>query len=230
MREAASDETRAKSSGEQAKPPLRARATGHRRRRSQAATFDLGWRELTVIMCAGMVLAFLSALLLTRILDARHAVSQATTQTHSSVPSGVQVNQKAPDFTIQTWNNTNGGKFQLTSALGKPVVVNFWQTNCPPCDKEAPLLNSAYTTWSKQGVVFVGIAVTTNPTEGAAFLKKWGIKYPSGSDDGLTAAIKYGVPGTPVTFFIDRTGKVVQKSESTLTAKTLQQGIQAAMK
>src|SRR5258708_4680468 len=45
---------------------------------------------------------------------------------------------KAPDFTL---TGTDGRQVTLASLAGKPAVINFWATYCPPCRAEMPLLH-----------------------------------------------------------------------------------------
>src|SRR5438132_6811939 len=40
---------------------------------------------------------------------------------------------------------------------GKPVLVEFWATWCPPCRKSIPHLNQIYAKYKSQGLVIVGI-------------------------------------------------------------------------
>ena len=42
---------------------------------------------------------------------------------------------KAPDFEIE---DINGGKLKLSDYTGKIVILDFWDTWCPPCKKEIP--------------------------------------------------------------------------------------------
>src|SRR5258708_24975829 len=50
-------------------------------------------------------------------------------------PSGA--GGQAPAFTL---TGTDGRQVTLASLAGKPAVINFWATYCPPCRAEMPLL------------------------------------------------------------------------------------------
>jgi thiol-disulfide isomerase/thioredoxin len=52
-----------------------------------------------------------------------------------------------------------GGELQMSSLRGRPLVLNFWATWCPPCIKELPELDRFHREWSAQGWQVVGLAV-----------------------------------------------------------------------
>jgi cytochrome c biogenesis protein CcmG/thiol:disulfide interchange protein DsbE len=107
--------------------------------------------------------------------------------THQSHPP--KVGGPAPAFSAL--NLRGEGSLALSSLRGKAVVVNFFQSYCVPCKAEAPALQQAYTQYRKDGVVFVGVDYWDSIAEGRKF------------------ADRYGVTGTPETFFIDRRGRLV---------------------
>lgn len=53
----------------------------------------------------------------------------------------------------------DGGLFSMASLRGKPVLLNFWATWCPPCIEELPLLSSFYQEYSAKGWHVLGLAV-----------------------------------------------------------------------
>ncbi|MDS1140360.1 TlpA disulfide reductase family protein [Pusillimonas sp. SM2304] len=75
-----------------------------------------------------------------------------------------------PDpFYAHTFSDTQGGQVEFAAYLGRPLVLNFWATWCPPCVKEMPDLDALH---KKHGhVQFVGLAVDT-----AANVQKFGEK------------------------------------------------------
>jgi cytochrome c biogenesis protein CcmG, thiol:disulfide interchange protein DsbE len=125
--------------------------------------------------------------------------------THQSHPP--KVGGPAPAFSALRLRGD--GRLALGSLRGKAVVVNFFQSYCVPCKAEAPALQQAYAAYRKQGVVFVGIDYWDSIAEGRKFVDRHGVTYPVVRDPGGNVADRYGVTGTPETFFIDRRGRLV---------------------
>lgn len=125
--------------------------------------------------------------------------------THQTHPP--KVGRPAPSFAALRLQGP--GTLALSSLRGKAVVVNFFQSYCVPCKAEAPALQSAYRQYRKDGVVFVGVDYWDSIAEGRKFIERHGVTYPVVRDPGGNLADRYGVTGTPETFFIDRRGRLV---------------------
>ena len=72
----------------------------------------------------------------------------------------VDNDHRAPNFSIETMD---GQSFVLHEQRGKPVVLNFWGTWCPPCIQELPELNQLAITHNE--IVVLGIAVRSSESE-----------------------------------------------------------------
>ena len=132
--------------------------------------------------------------------------------------------QPAPSWSLPSLRDP-AATVSLSQFAGKPVVLNFWASWCPPCRKEMPAL--AATARRLQGsVAFVGI--DTNDQRGAAlsFASQTGVKYPLGFDPHASAANDYGVYGLPTTFFISAQGKLLGRQVGGMTAQRLDQLIE----
>lgn len=123
--------------------------------------------------------------------------------------SGIaRINRPAEDFTLPLFN---GGNVTLSSLKGKPVVINFWASWCPPCREEAPILEEVWRRYKDKGVTFIGVDIQDAEADARAYIKEFGITYPNGPDIRGRIAIDYGVSGIPVTFFVNREGLIVSR-------------------
>ena len=59
----------------------------------------------------------------------------------------------------RTFETPEGGRLAMESFRGKPLLINFWATWCPPCVEELPLLDRFYRENSGKGFQVVGIAI-----------------------------------------------------------------------
>ena len=123
--------------------------------------------------------------------------------------SGItRVGKQAPEFTLPLFD---GGEFTLHEHLGRPVVINFWASWCPPCRDEAPILEKVWRLYRERGVTFIGVDIQDEEEAALAFIKEFDITYPNGRDLDGRITIDYGVGGIPVTFFVDREGMIVSR-------------------
>ncbi|WP_027862949.1 TlpA disulfide reductase family protein [Marmoricola sp. URHB0036] len=110
----------------------------------------------------------------------------------------------------------DGKKLDLSSYAGKVVVLNVWGSWCPPCRKEAPMLESASRQLAKDGVVFVGVNTKdSSPDPGLAFERRFDISYDSLFDPaGRSLLAFYGIltpSSIPSTVVIDQQGRVAAR-------------------
>ncbi|AOF86684.1 ahpC/TSA family protein [Hydrogenophaga sp. RAC07] len=82
-------------------------------------------------------------------------------------------------FWAGTFEGPNGEALNLAAMRGRPLLVNFWATWCPPCVEELPLLNAFNTANAPQGWQVLGLAVD-QPSAVRGFLQKLPLNFPVG--------------------------------------------------
>lgn len=100
-------------------------------------------------------------------------------------------------------------EFSVEDYAGKPLVVNYFGSWCPPCNQEAPELASW--TESHPDAQMVGIAVDDTEAAVSDFMGKYGLTYPIALDPGWNQANESGVTGVPETVFYDSKGEEVAR-------------------
>ncbi len=134
--------------------------------------------------------------------------------------------QSAKDFTVI---DIAGKEVSLSDFKGKPVVVNFWASWCPPCKEEMPYYNEVYKELGDE-VVFMMVDLVDGSREtvdtAKAFIKDNGYEFPVYFDTDQDAAIAYGIYSIPTSIFIDANGKVVKSITGSMTKADLLEEIE----
>jgi cytochrome c biogenesis protein CcmG, thiol:disulfide interchange protein DsbE len=102
---------------------------------------------------------------------------------------------------------------------GRPLVINFWASWCPPCRQEMPVLERA-ARQLRGRVSFAGLDTQDEQGAALAFARQTGVTYPLAIDNAQVYA-SYGVAGLPVTFFVTADGAVVGRQIGGMTQSGL---------
>lgn len=136
----------------------------------------------------------------------------------------------APDVRIIAYQGEDvlgGEEVKLSDLLaqGKPVVLNFWAGQCPPCRVEMPHLEEVAAAYQGRVVVlgldvgpFVGLGTRE---EGLALLEELQVTFPAGTTQDGQVVRDYEVLGMPTTLFISPSGRVTNKWSGLLTQDRL---------
>lgn len=119
--------------------------------------------------------------------------------------SAPQEGYKAPDFQLQT---PDGNLVALSSYSGKPVIVNFWATWCPPCRAEMPDMQRIYEDYRREGLIILGINNQESGNVVKEFSDEFGLTFPLLLDSNGKVSELYLVRNFPTTLFIDSNGVI----------------------
>ena len=112
----------------------------------------------------------------------------------------------APDFDLK---DPQGRPQRLADYRGRPVILNFWATWCPPCREEMPAMQRASEVLKKEGIAVIAINVGDDAETVGQFLDEAPVDFPLPMDTDSKVAQRYGMKGLPTTYVIDPAGRLV---------------------
>lgn len=103
----------------------------------------------------------------------------------------------------------DGSKLTLASLRGRPVLVSFWATTCPPCVEELPDLIRLYRELRPQGLELIAVAMPYDPPILVQqFVRQHELPWPVALDvQGRVTSAFGGVPYVPTAFILTPEGK-----------------------
>lgn len=117
----------------------------------------------------------------------------------------------APDFMIYTDSRPEG--FALSSLRGQYVLIEFWASWCPDCQKETENMKQMYATYAPQDVVFVGVSFDTDRDQWQQYISENCLSWIQFSElkpwKESSISTAYNVRWIPTLYLIDKDGRVV---------------------
>jgi peroxiredoxin len=141
----------------------------------------------------------------------------------------------APEFTLI---DASGKSVPLSRFRGNPLIVDLWATKCGGCVKEIPSFIDLHHRYAAKGLAVVGISMDIlyedlkGPAEAWAlvkpFVRSHAVDYPIlMGDDGITK--RYSVEALPVTYLLDRNGRIAAKYVGLVDSANLDANVRALL-
>ena len=174
-----------------------------------------GSKIRTIAITSGVVAILMVALI---VLLATRGHSQATTL------DSPLLGQRAPATSSST---LDGSTLSLQAYRGRPLVVNFFASWCPPCQEEAPQLAAFEYDQSLKhdGAKIVGVVFNDADAAVRRFVETQGVDYPVLTDPTGQIANEWGVASPPTTFILNAKGVVAAALLGPLTADELDRDV-----
>lgn len=144
----------------------------------------------------------------------------------SAAPSvGLRVGNLAPDFSTVM---IDGETVRLSDFRGRPVMVNFWYTDCAPCRVEMPEFEDAYRTYADVGLVILAVNREESAEQIRAFRDEIGATFPMLLDENGDIQVLYNVLGYPSTYVLDANGVIVVRNFGVMNGAQIRSAIALA--
>ena len=128
-------------------------------------------------------------------------------------------------FWSQRFERPDGGELAFDALRGKPLLVNFWATWCPPCVEEMPMIDAFFRENGANGWQVAGLAID-QPSAVRKFLQKTPVSYPIGlaglNGTELVRTLGNTSGGLPFTLVVDGSGLVAARKMGKLEPGDLQ--------
>jgi cytochrome c biogenesis protein CcmG/thiol:disulfide interchange protein DsbE len=137
--------------------------------------------------------------------------------------TGVSVGQCAPTFTLA---NAQGRPVSLAQFRGHPILLHFRAVACTTCAAEYPDFARAVRADVPKGLTVLAVDAWGEPP---SMVQQWQARRHLPAtlliDQPQEIVREYGVQGTPTTFFIGRTGRIISSSSGPLTYAAFQSNV-----
>lgn len=123
-----------------------------------------------------------------------------------------------------SFQTPQGASLAMASLKGRPLLVNFWATWCPPCVEEMPMLDAFFRQHAANGWQVLGLAID-QPSAVRTFLQRTPVTFPIGLAglDGTALGKGLGnqTGGLPFTVVLDARGQVRERRMGRVTEADL---------
>ncbi len=132
--------------------------------------------------------------------------------------------KEAPDFTIKVVGGGGdrwlGKTITLSELRGRAVVIHFTASWCHACERIFHALTQGY-----REAFVMGIGVLDRKANIIDFIRAHNMSAPVGYDEDGSITRNYGVNTLPLTIFIDREGRIVERVVGVIEGEALKEAM-----
>ena len=156
------------------------------------------------------------------------ASSSASADPSDDPAAKLLLGKAAPSFTLV---DLDGKKVSLADYKGHAVVLNFWATYCGPCKLEMPWFQDLQNKYKDKGLVVLGLDQDDGMAvkEVAEASKRVGVTYPILMPDDKVSKSYQLSDYIPETFYVDKSGKIVDQTIGAHSKDELEADVQKAI-
>ena len=152
-------------------------------------------------------------------------LGQPSTTTTVVVKGVAVVGRPAPRVELP---GLRGGRVRLADLRGRPVVLNFWASWCPPCLAEMPEFERVHRRLGDR-VAFLGVNQRDQAQAAERLARASGVTYPLATDPAGRVFDTFGGLGMPTTVFIRADGTVAEIFAGQLDERLLAERIRRVL-
>lgn len=145
-------------------------------------------------------------------------------------PGGAQP-QAVQSFWQQRFEQPGGEGLDMASFRGKPLLVNFWATWCPPCVEELPMIDAFWREHVSNGIQVLALAID-QPSSVRRFLARQPLSFPVGlagmEGTGLAKSLGNLNGGLPFSVFFGADGDIYRQKLGQLSRADLDSWLAAS--
>ena len=141
---------------------------------------------------------------------------------HSAKPHNTGL-RPAPAFSL---TDLSGRTVSLSDYRGKVVVLDFWATWCDPCKREIPHFIEMQDKYASQGLQVLGVSMDDDEPPVREFQQQFKMNYPVAMGSPKLADQYGGILGLPITFVIDRNGRITARHVGATDASVIEAEVQ----
>ena len=121
----------------------------------------------------------------------------------------ISQSERSSENTDFALSDLSGNSIELSELRGKVVLLNFFETWCPPCREEMPTLETLYQTYKEQNFVVLGVAGDASGKKLVEpFVREYGLTFPILLDTQKQVSQQYRIRSIPTVYLLDQHGKI----------------------